>query len=103
MKRWLFFLYGVACHLMFLVTYAYMAGFVGNFLAPKSIDSAPADSVTSAVVVDLLLLALFALQHSIMARPRFKQIWTRFVPQPIERSTYVLLANVVLILLMWQW
>jgi methanethiol S-methyltransferase len=103
MKRWLFFLYGVLNHLLFFAVFAYMAGFVGNFLVPKTIDS-PADaSVAVAVGIDLLLLALFAAQHSIMARPAFKRIWTRVVPLPIERSTYVLIANLVTILLMWQW
>src|SRR5262249_26207862 len=91
MRRWSFFVYGVFCHLLFLATYAYMAGFVGNFLVPKSMDSAPAGWLT-AVGIDLLLIILFVLQHSIMARPWFKQIWTRIVPQPIERSTYVLMS-----------
>lgn len=102
MQRWSFFIYGVFNHLLFLVIYAYMAGFVGNVLVPKSLDSAPANNA-SAVVVDLLLIGLFALQHSIMARPWFKRIWTQFVPQPIERATYVLLSNVVCFILMWQW
>ena len=103
MKRWLFFLYGVFSHLLFFGVFAYMAGFVGNFLVPKSIDS-PADvSAAAAVAINLLLLTIFAAQHSIMARPAFKEIWTRFIPQPIERSTYVLVANLVTILLMWQW
>src|SRR5262249_37939990 len=102
MRRWSFFVYGVFCHLLFLATYAYMAGFVGNFLVPRSIDSAPADPLY-AVSIDLLLIGLFGLQHSIMARPWFKRIWTRLVPQPIERSTYCLLSCVVLFILMWQW
>jgi protein-S-isoprenylcysteine O-methyltransferase Ste14 len=102
MRRWTFFVYGVFCHLLFLATFAYMAGFVGNFLVPKSIDSAPTDW-PRAVGVDLLLIALFGLQHSIMARPWFKRRWTRLVPQPIERSTYVLISCVVTGLLMWQW
>jgi hypothetical protein len=102
MRRWSFFVYGVFCHLLFLATYAYMAGFVGNFLTPKSLDSAPADGL-GAVGFDILLIALFGLQHSIMARPWFKRIWTRLVPQPIERSTYVLFSCLFLFLLMWQW
>jgi protein-S-isoprenylcysteine O-methyltransferase Ste14 len=102
MRRWSFFVYGVFCHLLFLVTYAYLAGFVGNLLVPKSIDSAPAD-VLHAVGVDVLLIALFGLQHSVMARPWFKQTWTRLVPQPIERSTYCLLSCLALFLLIWQW
>jgi protein-S-isoprenylcysteine O-methyltransferase Ste14 len=102
MRRWSFFVYGVFCHLLFLVTFAYMAGFVGNLLVPKTIDSAPADGLYAAGV-DLLLIGLFGLQHSIMARPWFKRRWTRLVPQPIERSTYVLISCVLAFLLMWQW
>lgn len=103
MKRWLFVVYGVGCHLLFLVTFAYMAGFVGNFLVPKSIDSPAAGTTAARVAIDLLLLGLFAAQHSIMARPAFKSVWTRVVPSPIERSTYVFLSCLVTILLMWQW
>jgi protein-S-isoprenylcysteine O-methyltransferase Ste14 len=103
MKRWLFFAYGVAGHLLFLGTFAYMAGFVGNLLVPKSIDSATHTPTASAVLLNLLLLTLFSLQHSIMARPAFKRIWTRIVPEPIERSTYVFVSCAVTILLMWQW
>jgi methanethiol S-methyltransferase len=103
MRRWLFFAYGVAGHLLFLVVFAYMAGFVGNLLVPKTIDTTVPGSTKQAVFIDLLLLALFAAQHSIMARPAFKRIWTRIIPEPIERSTYVMIANVVTIVLMWQW
>lgn len=102
MQRRLFFVYGVFCHFLFLVTSTYMVGFVGNLLVPKSIDSEPS-SVTTALSLDLALILLFALQHSVMARPWFKQIWTRVVPEPIERSTYVLASCLVLVLLMWQW
>jgi protein-S-isoprenylcysteine O-methyltransferase Ste14 len=102
MRRWCFFLYGVFCHLLFLMIFAYMAGFVGNFLVPKTIDSAREDSF-SAIAVNLLLIAVWGLQHSVMARPRFKRIWTRLVPQPIERSTYVLISGVLTVFLMWQW
>jgi methanethiol S-methyltransferase len=70
-KRWLFFVYGVACHLMFFAIFAYMAGFVGDLLVPTTIDSPAEGSVAAAVVIDLALLALFAAQHSIMARPAF--------------------------------
>jgi protein-S-isoprenylcysteine O-methyltransferase Ste14 len=103
MKRWAFLVYGVACHVLFLATYAYMAGFVGNFLVPRSIDLAAGGPVAWAVFVDLLLLALFAVQHSVMARQGFKAAWTRVVPGPIERSTYVLASCAVLAVLMWLW
>lgn len=102
MKRLGFFLYGVVCYAMFFCVFAYMAGFVANVGVPKSIDSV-SGPVGAAVVIDLLLLELFAAQHSIMARPAFKRTWTRYVPQVIERSTYVLASNLVVILLMWQW
>ena len=103
MKRFAFLAYGVGCHLLFLATYAYMAGFVGNYAVPKSIDSHPAGSLGAALLLDLLLIAAFALQHSVMARPGFKRLWTRIVPEPIERSTYVLLSCAVTVVLMWQW
>jgi protein-S-isoprenylcysteine O-methyltransferase Ste14 len=103
MKRWWFLVYGIGGHLMFLLVFAYLCGFVGNLLVPKSIDRPVTGSAGMAAAVDLLLVALFALQHSLMARPAFKEIWTRVVPQPIERATYVWIANAVTILLMWQW
>ena len=102
MKRWSFFVYGVFSYLLFLVTFVYMAGFVGNFLVPKSIDSAPEDSWYAAAV-DVFLIGLFGLQHSIMARPWFKEFWTKLIPPPIERSTYVLISSLICFLLMWQW
>src|ERR1700676_2170948 len=102
MRRWSFFVYGVFCHILFFVTFAYMAGFVGNLLVAKSIDSAPADGV-GAVGFNLLLIGLWGLQHSIMARPWFKRFWTQVVPQPIERSTYVLISGLLTFFLMWQW
>jgi len=103
MKRWLFLAYGVAGHATFLATYAYMAGFVGNILVPKSIDAPAGVDTAKAVAINLLLVAIFAVQHSVMARPAFKRLWTRFIPQPIERATYVWMANAATILLMWQW
>ncbi len=103
MKRWLYFGYGLACHGLFLAMYAYMAGFVGNFLVPKSIDAPALASPPVAVAVNLGLVLLFAVQHSVMARPAFKRVWTRVVPQPIERSTYVLLSCVVTAIVMWLW
>ena len=104
MKRVTFFVFGLFSHGMFLAVFLYMAGFVGNLLVPKSIDS-PADGTptAAALAINLLLLAQFTLPHSIMARPSFKRWWTQFVPQPIERSVYVLVANLSMILLMWQW
>ena len=103
MKRWLFLAYGVAGHAGFLATYAYLAGFVGNLLVPKSIDAPVGSQTAQAVAINLLLVAIFAVQHSVMARPNFKVLWTYLVPQPIERATYVWMANAVTILLMWQW
>jgi protein-S-isoprenylcysteine O-methyltransferase Ste14 len=103
MKRWAFFIYGVIGHLGFLAVYAWLAAFVGNLLVKRSIDSPATGSVARSLVIDLGLIVLFGLQHSIMARPAFKQVWTRIVPQPIERSTYVFVSNAVTILLMWQW
>jgi protein-S-isoprenylcysteine O-methyltransferase Ste14 len=104
MTRAAMFVYGVANYLLFFAVYAYMAGFVGNFFVPKSIDAPlSGESVGWAVAINLALVAVFALQHSVMARPGFKAIWTQLVPQPIERSTYMLFSSAVLILLMWQW
>lgn len=103
MKRILFFVYGVACHGLFLGVFAYMAAFFGGFLVPKTVDSGLSGPVASAVAVNLLLVGLFGLQHSVMARPGFKEVWTRLVPRPIERSTYVLISCLVTALLIWQW
>jgi protein-S-isoprenylcysteine O-methyltransferase Ste14 len=96
--------YGVGTYLFFFCTFLYLIGFVGNWMVPKGIDDgAPASSSGAAVAVNLLLLALFAVQHTVMARPAFKQVWTRWVPWHLERTTYVLISTAILAFLAWQW
>jgi methanethiol S-methyltransferase len=105
MLRKVFFLYGVFAHVLFLVVYAWMAAFVGNFGFDRipTIDAPAVDPLPYALLINVLLAALFGVQHSVMARPTFKKWWTGIIPEPIERSTYVLFSNLIMILLLWQW
>ena len=103
MGKFIAFLYGLASYLIFFVTFLYAIGFVTGLVVPKTIDSGPVVPVAEALIVNLLLMSVFAVQHSVMARKQFKQWWTQYVPASVERSTYVLFSSLALILLFWQW
>jgi len=102
-RRIAFFTYGVVCYAIFFATFLYAIGFIGGFGVPRTLDGKPSGPLVAALAIDAGLLAIFALQHSIMARVWFKNAWTRIVPPPVERSTYVLFSSAALILLFWQW
>jgi protein-S-isoprenylcysteine O-methyltransferase Ste14 len=101
--RVFYLLYGLVAYLLFLAAILYGIGFVGNLWVAKGIDDGVPDHIVPTLVIDVSLLALFAVQHNLMARPWFKDWWTRFVPRVIERSTYVALSSLILLLLYWQW
>jgi protein-S-isoprenylcysteine O-methyltransferase Ste14 len=102
-KRIAFFTYGSLSYLLFLATFLYAVGFIGNFGVPTTLDGARSKPFAVALLIDVGLLTLFAVQHSVMARKWFKEWWTRVVPKPLERSTYVLFSSVALILMFWLW
>jgi protein-S-isoprenylcysteine O-methyltransferase Ste14 len=103
MARVIALLYGLIAYLVFAATIIYSIGFVTGLVVPKTIDSGLAGPPMQAVIINLLLMSLFAIQHSVMARPRFKKWWTRIVPPTVERSTFVLFSSLALAFLFWQW
>ena len=103
MKRYLIIGYGAVAYLLFLAAFLYLVGFVGNLFVPRTVDHGLPAPIGQAVLVNVLLVGAFGVQHSVMARPAFKNWWTRLVPSSIERSTYVVLSSAVLVLLYWQW
>ena len=103
MSRLIALVYGMVCYAFFFVTFLYAIAFVEDFPVPRTIDAGLRAPMTEALIINMLLMALFAIQHSVMARPQFKAWWTQFVPKSVERSTYVLFATALLALLCWQW
>ncbi len=103
MGRGIAVLFGVVCYAIFFLTFLYLIGFLSNLLVPRSIDVGPAATTLTALTINFALIALFGIQHSVMARPGFKEKWTKIVPTSVERSTYVLISGLLLILLYWQW
>lgn len=103
MNRILAFSYGTLCYVIFLATFLYAIAFIGNIGVAHTIDGEPQRPLGQALAINLLLLGLFAVQHSVMARPAFKRWWTRFIPKPVERSTYVLFSSAALLLLFHAW
>jgi protein-S-isoprenylcysteine O-methyltransferase Ste14 len=103
MGRLIAFVYGLASYVFFSVTFLYAIGFISGLVVPTTIDVGAVVPVTEAIIVNLLLMSIFAVQHSVMARKQFKQWWTQFVPKSVERSTYVLFSTLALALLLWQW
>ncbi len=103
MGRFIAFLYGLVSYVVFFASFLYAVGFVDGLVVPKTIDTGAAVSVSEATIVNLLLMSVFAIQHSVMARRQFKQWWTKIVPASVERSTYVLFSSLALVLLFWQW
>ncbi len=103
MKRILILIYGIVTYVLFLGSFLYAVAFVGNFLVPRTIDTGPGAQTSTALAINVALLSLFAVQHSVMARPFFKRWWTTIIPPAAERSTYVLATSLILFLLFWQW
>lgn len=103
MKRFIYFTYGLICYLLFVASVVYLMAFVGNLYLTNTLDSAPKIALNQALLINLGLFLLFGLQHSLMARQGFKNWWREYLPQPIERSTYVLFSSIALVVLLYYW